>query len=249
MSKLFYLVDGGRVNGEIINIANGKCTITTLDGELIIPMTDILEESVDLVKKDDIRYKGPILREDSEKLIIRSKYGDVRVKKKDIQKLDRYHGGQLVAWKENKKVFYEGEAQLTSLFLDPTAFTLSANTFYLSGLSVGYGFTERFMLTTKFMNAFNNDLNLHPKMRFIHNKTAAKEIALTWGMGIHRAFPIKSLISNYSHAFDVINDDNTQTKLNEYILDDTSQLSDKPLINILMQDSDYDEKIFSLKHI
>ena len=105
MSKLFYLVDGGRVNGEIINIANGKCTITTLDGELIIPMTDILEESVDLVKKDDIRYKGPILREDSEKLIIRSKYGDVRVKKKDIQKLDRYHGGQLVAWKENKKGF------------------------------------------------------------------------------------------------------------------------------------------------
>ena len=166
-----------------------------------------------MIKKDDIRYKGPILREDSEKLIIRSTYGDVTKKKQDIEKLDRYHGGQLVAWKENKKVFYEGEAKLTALFLDPTAFSLNPNTFYVSGLSVGYGFTERFMLTTKFMAALNNDINLYPKMRFLHNKTATKETALTWGLGIHKGYPIQSLIGKYSHAFMV----DGNTKLNEYI--------------------------------
>ena len=87
--------------------------------------------------------------------------------------MDRYHGGKLIPWIENKKEFYQGEAQLTSVFLDPTAFPLDANTFYISGLSVGYGFTDRFMVTTQFGSNFNGDLNLNPKMRFRHKKTSA----------------------------------------------------------------------------
>ena len=164
MAKKFHLRDGNIIHGSITEIIDGECKITTKEGILTIPMTDILEETVDLTKHDEARYKGPLLKEDRTSIVLRSNYGDVNINKKDIKKMDRYHGGKLIPWVENKKEFYQGEAQLTSVFLDPTAFPLDANTFYISGLSIGYGFTDRFMVTTKFGSNFQGDLNLRPKM-------------------------------------------------------------------------------------
>jgi len=201
MAKRFHLKDGNIIHGSIIEIKEGICAMETLEGTLNIPMSDILEETVDIIKNDNARYKGPLLQEDGTTVVIRSKYGDVGIHKKDIKKMDRYHGGKLIPWVENKKEFYQGEAQLTSVFLDPTAFPLEANTFYMSGLSIGYGFTDRFMVTTQFGSNFNGDLNLNPKMRFKHKKTSKQETALTWGMGFHRAYPIQKIVSNYSHAW------------------------------------------------
>ena len=82
MSKYFYLVDGNRIRGVITKIDNRDCSIQTAEGILIVPMSDILEETIDLIKLDDTRYKGPLLREDAESLLIRSKYGDVTIMKK-----------------------------------------------------------------------------------------------------------------------------------------------------------------------
>ncbi len=201
MAKRFHLKDGNIIHGSIIEIDGELCVMETAEGILNIPMTDILEETVDITKNDNARYKGPLLQEDGTTVVIRSKYGDVDINKKDIKKMDRYHGGKLIPWVENKKEFYQGEAQLTSVFLDPTAFPLEANTFYMSGLSIGYGFTDRFMVTTQFGSNFNGDLNLNPKMRFMHKKTSKQETALSWGMGFHRAYPIQKIVSNYSHAW------------------------------------------------
>jgi hypothetical protein len=70
------------------------------------------------------------------------------------------------------------------------------------------------MITTKFGSDFNNDLNLHPRMRFYHRKSAEKEVAASWGVGIHRKYPSKSVIGKYSHAIDV-KDSTGTTPLNE----------------------------------
>jgi len=219
MSKRFYMVDGNVIDGTIISIEEGICLIQTIDGKLEIPVNEILEETVDLLKKDGSRYKGPITHETLEELGIKSKYGHVTVLKKDIKDLDRFQGGRLVPKTEFKKKFYQGEAQLISVFLDPTGFPLEANTFYLSGLSVGYGFTERFMITTKFASNFTGDLNLHPKLRVFHKKTADTEQALSIGLGLHRNYPKSSVLSKYSHYVDVIDDTGSVKKLNDIGLD------------------------------
>jgi hypothetical protein len=52
-------------------------------------------------------------------------------------------------------------------------------------------------------------------MRFYHRKSAEKEVAATWGLGIHRKFPNKSVIGKYSHAINIIDGDGTSTPLNE----------------------------------
>ena len=218
MSKRFYMIDGNVIDGTISSIEDGICAIKTVDGNLSIPVNEILEETVDLLKKDGTRYKGPIIHETLEELVIKSKYGDVAVQKKDIKDLDRFQGGRLVPKTEFKKKFYQGEAQLISVFLDPTGFPLEANTFYLSGLSVGYGFTERFMITTKFASNFAGDLNLHPKLRVFHKKTADTEQSLSLGLGLHRNYPKSSILSKYSHFVSITKEINDSTNL---ILDET----------------------------
>ncbi len=222
MSKRFHLIDGNIILGTITKMDKGVCVIETADGTLKIPATDILEETAKITKKDDTRYVGPVLKEDSQEIVLRSKYGDVIINKKDIKDMDRYHGGKLVPWVEEKKTFYQGSEVLTDILMDPTAFPLEAHTFYISGLSLGYGFTEKFMLRTKFGHDFSGDLNLQGHYRFYHNATATKEGAAAIGISIHRAFPKANLASKYSHF--VIIDDSTM--LNETDMDAKNVLSD-----------------------
>jgi len=235
MAKKFHLRDGNIIHGSITEIIDGECKITTKEGILTIPMTDILEETVDIVKNDEARYKGPLLKEDRTSIVLRSNYGDVNINKKDIKKMDRYHGGKLIPWVENKKEFYQGEAQLTSVFLDPTAFPLDANTFYISGLSIGYGFTDRFMVTTKFGSNFNGDLNLNPKMRFLHKKTSDRESAMTWGLGFHRAYPIQKVVGKYSHAWKFSGTEITLNDSSEFSLGNLDDYVSDQETNVLVE--------------
>jgi len=203
MSKRFYLVDGNIISGTILKIKGNVCQIETPDGLLSIPKSDILEETAQITKKDDTRYVGPVLKDSQQEIVIRSKYGDVIINKKDIKDMDRFHGGKRVAWAEEKKTFYQGEAVLTDIFLDPTAFPLPAHTFYISGLSLGYGFTERFMLRTKFGSNFSGDLNVQAHWRFYHRPTASKESAAAVGMSLHRNYPMKNLVARYSQFVEI----------------------------------------------
>jgi len=209
MSKYFYLTDGNRIRGKIVDIEGRLCHIETAEGILKIPMTDILEEAIDLTKIDDTRYKGPLIKEDNEKLILRSKYGDVSILKKEIHKMERFHGGQLAPEVESRRTFDQGEDELIGVFMDNNAFVLEPNTFFLSAMSVGYGFTDRFMITTRYGSNFNGDLNLHPKLRLFHKKSSANEKAFSIGMGIHQDYPLRASFSAYSHAYAIDGGNNT----------------------------------------
>ena len=214
MKKRFHFRDGSVRDGEILSIENGTATIKTGSGTFNIPADQFLSETAEIKNKKGELFKGVVLGETAEEYIIRTSFGDAVVQKKDIQSMKRYHGGILDRQSEERRKFYQSEAQLISVFMDPTAFPLTGNTFYASGLSVGYGLTDRFMITTKFGSDFNNDLNLHPRMRFYHRKSAEKEVAASWGLGIHRKYPSKSVIGKYSHAINITRD-GKDTPLNE----------------------------------
>jgi hypothetical protein len=214
MKKRFHFRDGSVRDGEIVSIEDGTVAIKTGSGTFNIPADQFLSETAEVKNKKGELFKGVVLGETAEEYIIRTSFGDAVVQKKDIQSMQRYHGGILDRQSEERRKFYQSEAQLISVFMDPTAFPLTGNTFYASGLSVGYGLTDRFMITTKFGSDFNNDLNLHPRMRFYHRKSAEKEVAASWGLGIHRKYPSKSVIGKYSHAINIKSAGKT-TSLNE----------------------------------
>jgi len=218
MKKRFHFTDGSVRDGEIVSIENGVVAIKTGSGTFNIPANQFLSETAEIKNKKGELFKGVVLGETAEEYIIRTTFGDAVVQKKSIQSMKRYHGGILDRQSEERRKFYQSEAQLLSVFMDPTAFPLTGNTFYLSGLSVGYGLTDRFMITTKFGSDFNNDLNLHPRMRFYHRKSAEKEVAAAWGLGIHRKYPSKTVIGKYSHAINITNSAGTKP-LNEMTKD------------------------------
>jgi len=233
MQKRFHFSDGTIRKGEILSIENQIVRLKTSSGTFNIPSIEFLEESAEITNKNGELFKGSVLGETAEEFIIRTNYGDAIVQKRDIQKMKRYHGGILDRQSEDRTKFYQGESKLINVFLDPTAFPLTGNTFYLSGLSIGYGLTDRFMITSKVGSNFNNDLNLHPRMRFYHNKSAEKEVAAAWGLGLHRKYPAQNIISKYAHAIN-IDSVGTNVSLNN-IKDDSFKIK-----NVIKEGSDVD---------
>lgn len=196
MSKRFHLVDGNIIQGTIQKIEGNICFLETAEGVLQIPTKDILEETAEISKRDESRYVGPVIKETLETISIRSKYGDVVIAKKDIQDMNRYHGGKLVPWAEEKKRFYRGAVSLTDIFDDPTAFPLEANAMYISGLSIGYGFTDHFMVHTSFGNNFNGDLNLRPLWQFYYENTGTSRSGIAIGANLYSRHDMAAVLAN-----------------------------------------------------
>ncbi len=215
MKKQFHFRDGSVRDGEVISVNNDIVTLKTSSGSFTIPKSEFLDETADIKNKKGEMFSGVVLGETEEEFVLRTQYGDAVVQKRDISSMKRYYGGVLETQTENKKQFYQGQAQLMSIFLDPTAFPLTANTFYVSGLSVGYGLTDRFMMRSVFGSNFSGDLNLHAKMRFYHRKSATKELAASWGAAIHRRYPASSIVGKYSQAINVekINNDGATSEI------------------------------------
>ena len=212
MKKRFHFRDGSINEGEILNVEGDLVELKTGSGVFKIPRNEFLAETAEITNKSGERFVGNVLADTAEEFRIRTQYGDATIHKRDIEKMRRYHGGVLDQKTEERKRFYVGEASLLTVFLDPTANILSPNTFYISGMSLGYGLTDRFQMTTKYASNFNGDLNLHPRLRLFHRKTATNERNMSIGLGFHRAMPIKSIIGRYSHAIEVDGTVNPKTK-------------------------------------
>ncbi len=234
MKKRFHFRDGSINEGEILNVEGDLVELKTGSGTFKIPRNEFLAETAEITNKTGEKFVGHVLSETEEEFNIRTQYGDAIIHKRDIEKMSRYHGGVLDEKTEERKRFYIGEATLLTVFLDPTAKILSPNTFYISGMSLGYGLTDRFHLTTKYASNFNGDINLHPRLRFFNQKTATNERNISIGLGFHRAMPIKSIVGKYSHAIKVDGTLNPKTneeyRLNEIPSDNKKYVSDAELV-------------------
>jgi hypothetical protein len=199
MSRTFHLRDGNIVIGTVKEItAAGAARIDTPDGTLLVPVSEVLDEIVDLVKHDGTRFTGPILSEDAFSLAVRTSYGSVTVLKQEIRTMDRYYGETRVPWAEDRRRFFAGE-QITDVFLDPTAFTLPPNVAYVSGLSLGYGFSDTFSMRTRFGNDLVGDLNLQPMFRLASRSTGTSEMALSLGANLFNHHSTRGEAMRYTY--------------------------------------------------
>ena len=199
MSRIFHLRDENVINGTIIAIEGDSIAIIeTAEGKLRVPAIEILEEMADLMKLDGTHFLGPILSEDAFSISIKTPYGVAVVLKEDIRTMDRYYGDKKVSWTEEKRRFLSGD-NVIDIFLDPTAFPLKPNVVYISGFSIGYGFTESFMLRTEFGRDIIGDLNLHPLFRLYHRSTGKSETALSLGFKLFSRHDDKIESQRYSH--------------------------------------------------
>lgn len=174
--RTLYLTNDNIFYGEILNIyEDGSIQIDTKEGILTIPGNEILEETLKIKKNNGTTYSGKLLGEDEVFINIETDYGNVTVNKGDIKDLKRFFGGKREKVIQ-QKIFFAGEEQITDLFGDPTAFVLPPYAFYISGFSMGYGFSNRFHLYSKITNNLNEDLNLSCRYILFKKNIGAKKV-------------------------------------------------------------------------
>ena len=71
------------------------------------------------------------------------------------------------------------------MFFDPTAYTFTQGTLYLSGLSFGFGVTDRLQITTKWGNFFWGNINIRPKFQIFESGGWESQTAFAVGAHYH----------------------------------------------------------------
>ena len=203
MAKMFYLRNGNTFQGTIRDIGAGAVVkLETEDGTLSIPAHDFLIETATITKNTGTRYRGEVLSEDAVSFTLLTEYGEIVVDKPDIRTMDRYLGGKEVALREERQRFFQGEETLTHIFLDPTGFGLPERAFYVSGLSIGFGFADNFMLTTRIFDSVQGDINLAPHFVVFSRKQGSSELAFGVGGRLSTRHDMRREYDRYSHFVD-----------------------------------------------
>ncbi|MCK4689696.1 MAG: hypothetical protein KAT41_05310 [Candidatus Marinimicrobia bacterium] len=188
--KTIYLKSGGKVTGKIISTdpETGDIEIQTAYGVLEIKGEDILQEVVSIILKSGDRLKGLIIYEDNEKIHFQSDYGLLKINKGDIEQIDYElkKGEEKVSKIEGK--FSLGKERQIDVFYDPTGYVLDKGTLYVSGLSWGFGITNRLQITSKWSGYFLGDFNIRPKIQIFRKGSWEKEHALSIGGHIHMRY-------------------------------------------------------------
>jgi hypothetical protein len=203
----YELKDGSTINGTVLSETESEITIETNFGVITISKSDILAKiyKVELNAGDSIF--GEKIFEDENIIRLKTNYGEVDLNKADIKSI--IEKGKKLKEEQVQPLYYPqrpfglasllfggytmdkdsdfslGEEQLIDLFFFPTGYTLEQGTLYLSGLSFGFGVTEKFQITTNWWGFFRGDMNLRPKYQLFETGNWEKQQALSVGAHYH----------------------------------------------------------------
>ena len=189
-NQSFKLKDGSVVVGTIQNETDTEIDILTKFGLVVINKSFLIQTKHKVKLNTGETFIGEIINENSETIILKTKMGELTLPNSDILNIEeildpkeKQSGGISSIIKDSE--FALGEEQLTDLFFDPTGYTLNKGTFYLSGLSFGFGVSDKFDITTKWFNYFWGDLNFRPKYKLFEKGNWEKQQSLSIGAHFH----------------------------------------------------------------
>ena len=205
--KTFNLKDGTVINGTVIEETDTAITIKADYGVIKINKKDLVQKAYEIKLNSGEILSGTKLGETEETITLKTKLGTFDVQKSDIldiyetdktsqlSEADRYFlnkrsstldflfGTSKTSGKD--KEFSMGEERLIDTFFDPTAYVLDDGALYLSGLSFGFGLSDKLMVTTQWSAFFWGDFNLRSKYMLYQKGNWEKESALAIGGHFH----------------------------------------------------------------
>ena len=189
-NQSFKLKDGSVVVGTIQNKTDTEIEILTKFGLVVINKSFLIQTQHRVKLNTGETFIGEIINENQDTIILKTKMGELTLPNSDILNIEeildpkeKQSGGISSFIKDSE--FALGEEQLTDLFFDPTGYTLNKGTFYLSGLSFGFGVSDKFDITTKWFNYFRGDLNFRPKYKLFEKGNWEKQQSLSIGAHFH----------------------------------------------------------------
>jgi hypothetical protein len=195
--KTFHLKSGDTVTGSVKSETDSTYIITTSFGEITISKNDVKPEEVFIFLKSGDKLRGVIVSESEEGITVKAQFGEVFVARDKIERIDfksmgRARGQLTRPGQSERGRWYYGNERLIDIYFDPTGYTLEDNVLYLSGLSWGYGLSEKMHITSKWGGYFFGDLNFRPKFMLFKKGDLKSEQALSIGFHFHmRGLPNK----------------------------------------------------------
>ncbi len=195
--KTFHLKSGDTVTGTVTSETDSTYSVKTAFGEIAINKKDVKQEEAFIFLKSGDKLRGIIISESDEGVTVKAKFGEVFVSHDKIERIDfksmgRARGQLTRPGQVERGRWYYGNERLIDIYFDPTGYTLEENVLYLSGLSWGYGLSEKVHITSKWGGYFFGDLNFRPKFMLFKKGDLKSEQALSIGFHFHmRGLPNK----------------------------------------------------------
>jgi len=198
----FKLKDGTKIKGSIVGESDTELVIQTSFGVVTINRDNLIQKEFKIKMLSGEIFKGTKSSETETEIIFNTNIGTLKLDKLKIASIEevskkpstgyvhRRRQGGLFGFLNNVSSskdtdFSLGEEQLIDLFFDPTAYTLDQSTLYLSGLSFGFGVTDRLQVSAKWMNFLWGDMNIRPKFQVFKTGNWEKQQALSIGGHYH----------------------------------------------------------------
>jgi len=205
------LKSGDKITGNVISETDTTITLTSrIFGEITINKNDLKKEPVTITLKSGDIIKGLVLEKTTSYFVLQTAFGEVRIESGDVkliksQKPDEPEkNSQLTPrstifgtrWEKTRdhssEEWYFSKERLADIWFDPTGYTIEKNKLYFSGISWGFGLTDRIQITSKWVNYFWQDFNIRPKFNLLTTGTVDSQISFAIGGHMHtRGLPGK----------------------------------------------------------
>jgi hypothetical protein len=195
--KTFHLKSGDQVTGTVKSQTDSTYVIETAFGEITIKKDDVKPEEAYIFLKSGDKLRGIIVSESEEGVTVKAQFGEVFVSREKIERIDfksmgRARGQLSRPGQTERGRWYYGNERLIDVYFDPTGYVLEENVLYLSGLSWGYGLSEKVHITSKWGGYFGGDLNFRPKFMLFKTGDLKSEKSMSVGFHYHmRGLPNK----------------------------------------------------------
>ena len=243
--KTFHLKSGDTVTGSVKSQTDSTYVIKTAFGEITIKKDEVKPEEAFIFLKSGDKLRGIIVSESDEGVTVKAKFGEVFIARDKIERIDfksmgRARGQFSRPGQVERGRWYYGNERLIDIYFDPTGYVLEDNVLYLSGLSWGYGVSEKFQITSKWGGYFFGDLNFRPKFMLFKTGDLKSEKSMSVGFHYHmRGLPDKrelKEVQDYDIDWDATynSSDTTWYERNEWVrvgtkLDEEGYYDDNPL--------------------
>ncbi len=217
--KTFHLKSGDTVTGSVKSETDSTYVIDTAFGEITINKKDVKQEEAFIFLKSGDKLRGIIVSESDEGVTVKAKFGEVFISQDKIERIDfksmgRARGQFSRPGQVERGRWYYGNERLIDIYFDPTGYVLEENVLYLSGLSWGYGLSEKVHITSKWGGYFFGDLNFRPKFMLFKTGDLKSEKSMSVGFHYHmRGLPDKRELKTWDRLEEYWWDDETG---NEY---------------------------------
>jgi hypothetical protein len=198
----FKLKDGTKIKGTILGESETELVVQTSFGAVTINRDNLILKEFKIKMLSGEIFKGTKQSETETEILFNTNIGTLRLDKSKIASIEEVNKASSTGYVHRQRQrglfgllnnisstkdtdFSLGEEQLIDLFFDPTGYTLDQGTLYLSGLSFGFGISDKLQITTKWSGFFWGDINFRPKFEVFKKGNWEKQQALSIGAHYH----------------------------------------------------------------